>query len=146
MIEFDVAGKQYRAGKLDVFQQFHVQRKVAPLIPPLIPVFLKVQAMQGGLTKNLAALGEVLQPFAENIASLPDKDVEYVISTCLSVVKRQQGDHWAPIWSASAKALMFDDMDLGGAMQIVVRVIRDSLGPFIQGLLTSQQPETAPTE
>src|SRR5689334_16802135 len=142
MIEFDVAGKNYRADKLDVFQQFHVQRKVAPLIPPLIPVYVKIQAMQahGGLTKNLSAIAEVLQPFTDSIASLPDKDAEYVLSTCLSVVRRQHGDHWAPIWSASAKALMFDDLDLGSALPIVVRVIRANLGPFIEGLLTSQQP------
>lgn len=147
-IEFETGGASYRADKLNVFQQFHVARKIAPLLPPLIPLYLKVQSIAekgSGLTKNLDALADVLQPFTDSLATLGDADAEYVLSTCLSVVRRRQGDHWAPIWSTSAKALMFDDLDLGSVLPIVVRVIRASLGPFIEGLLTSQQPvETAP--
>jgi hypothetical protein len=147
MIEFEIGGNQYRADKLNVFQQFHVQRKIAPLIPPLIPVFLRIQEMRAkqlGLVSNLASISELLQPFADGLAGLPDADAEFVLSTCLAVVRRRAGDHWAPVWSASAKALMFDDLDLGSALPIVVRVIRDNLGPFIQGLLTSQQPADQP--
>lgn len=145
MVEFDIQGRQYRADKLNAFQQFHVSRKIAPLVPALIPVFLSVTKMKGGLTANLPAIADALQPFADGLAQLPDEAAEYVISTCLSVVRRCQGDNWAPVWSASAKAMMFDDInDMGSILPIVVRVIQDNLGPFIQGLLTSQQPETPP--
>jgi hypothetical protein len=139
MIEFEQGGKQYRAEKLGCIPCFHVSRKIAPLLPALIPVFLTVSKMKGGLTENLAAVAEVLQPFADGIAALPDEATEYVLSTCLSVVRRRQGDNWAPIWSTSAKAMMFDDIDLASALPIAVRVIQENLGPFISGLLTSQQ-------
>lgn len=139
MIEFEIGGKEYRADKLNAIQQFHVGRKIAPLIPPLIPVFLKVSGMKGGLKDNLSSIAEVLQPFADGLASLPDKDAEFVFSTCLSVVRRRQGEHLAPVWSASANTLMFDDLDIGSIIPIVVRVIQANLGPFISGLLISQQ-------
>lgn len=145
MIEFDIGDKQYRADKLNAFQQFHVSRKIAPLVPALIPVFLSVTRMKGGLAANLPSIADALQLFADGLAALPDEAAEYVISTCLSVVRRRQGDNWAAVWSGSAKAMMFDDInDMGTILPIVYRVIEHNLGPFIQGLLTSQQPEQTP--
>lgn len=137
MIEFEQGGHAFRAAKLDAFKQFHVSRKISPLIPLLVPVFVKV-ASEGNLTKNLAGYAELLTPFAEALASMSDENAEYLLATCLSVVQRKQGDTWAPIWSATGKCCMFDDMDMSALLPLVVRVIQDSLGGFIRGMLTSQ--------
>lgn len=142
MTEFEISGKQYRVGKLDAFKQFHVSRRIAPIIPTLVPVFLKI-SKDGSVTKDLAGIAELLVPFADGIAAMSDVDSEYVIGTCLSAVQRQSMTNWTPVWSQSARAAMFEDMDLGVIMQIVLRVIQDSLGPFIQGLLTSQMSSPA---
>lgn len=139
MTEFELQGNQYRAGKLDAFAQLHVSRRIAPLIPTLVPVFVRV--MNGGLTKDPAGLAEIIKPFADGLAGMEDQAAEFVISTCLSVVKRKaSGNNWAPVWNQSAKACMFDDIDLGVMIPLTVRVIQDSLGPFIRGMLTSQTP------
>ena len=138
MMEFTIGENTYVAGKLDAFKQLHVSRRIAPIIPTLVPVFLKIMK-DGGVGKDLSGLAELLIPFADGLANMSDETSEYVISTCLSVVKRQaSGGNWAPVWSQSAKSCMFDDMDLGDLIQISVKVIQDSLGPFIRGLLTSQ--------
>jgi len=144
MIEFDIGGHAYRADKLNAFQQFHVSRKIAPLVPALIPVFLevaKLAKLEGGIQTNFDAISPaMLQPFADGIAGLPDASAEYVMSTCLSVVRRRSADHWAPVWSSQANSMMFDDINnLGSMMPIVIRVIQENLGPFISGLLTSRQ-------
>lgn len=153
MIEFQLGGREYRMDKLNAIQQFHVSRKIAPLIPPLIPVFLQIAksveagkgitkgGVIGALTdeQKLGALGPLLQPFADGMANLPDATVDYLFETCLSVVRRRKENNWAPIWSSQHKTLMFDDMDLGSLMPLIVRVITENLGPFIFGLLTSQQ-------
>lgn len=137
MMEFTIGDKNFTAGKLDAFKQLHVSRRIAPIIPTLVPIFVKIA--KDGAMKDLAGLAELLVPFADGLAGLSDETSEYVISTCLSVVKRQaQGGNWAPVWSQQAKACMFDDMDLGDLIQISIKVIQDSLGPFIRGLLTSQ--------
>lgn len=136
-MEFTIGEKQFRAGKLDAFKQLHVSRRIAPIIPPLIPIFVKV-AKDGDLTKDIEGFAAVLEPFAEGLAGMSDADTEYVFGTCLSVVKRQVGTNWTPVWNAQANVCMFDDIDLGEMIQIVIKVVQDSLGNFINGLLTSQ--------
>ena len=136
-IEFEVLGNQYRADKLSAFAQFHVSRRIAPLLPALVPVFLKI-VKDGGINKDLSGLAELMQPFADGLAELSDEASEFVIATCLSVVKRRNGDTWASVWSSSGKCLMFDDLDLSSMLPIVIKVIQDSLGPFIRGFVTSQ--------
>ena len=136
MVEFELQGNTYRAGKLDAFKQFHVSRKIAPILPTLIPVFVSL-SRDNKLTEDLGAFSELLTPFADGIANMSDEASEYVIATCLSVVsRRQENDTWAKVWSGGG--CMFDDMDLGVIIQIIIKVIQDSLGPFIQGLLMSQ--------
>jgi len=136
MAQFEINGQTYRAGKMDAFKQFHVSRRIAPIIPTLIPVFLRL-ANDGSIVKNLDALAEVLGPFADGIAAMSDESSEFVIGTCLSVVQRQNGSLWAPVWNSQQKVCMFDDLDLGAMIQIVLRVLQDNLGPFMAGLLTS---------
>ena len=138
MKEFEINGKNYRIEKLDAFKQFHVSRRIAPILPTLIPVFTKVMR-DGGIGSDLLGLVEVIKPFADGIAEMPDDAAEYVLRTCLSTSQRLNGKTWAPVWSASANACMFDDMDLGEMIQIVIKVVEDSLGSFISGFLTGQQ-------
>ena len=138
----ELKGNEYRIGKLDAMRQLHVSRRIAPIIPTLVPVFLKI-AQQGDVMKDLAGVAELCEPFAEALAEMSDEHSEYIFATCLSVVKRQTSPtNFAPVWSASAKACMFDDIDLGDMIQLVLAVIQDSLGPFIRGLLTSQTSRT----
>lgn len=151
MSEFELGADTFRIGKLNAFQQFHLSRKVAPVIPTLIPVFLKLQASakttpadgdsgpaQSPLSGDLGALAEMLQPFADGIAGMPDETAEFILSTCLGVVQRKQGATWFPVWSAGQNVCMFDDLDLGVMMKLSVRVITESLGPFLRGMLTGQ--------
>ena len=138
-MEFNLGEKQFRTSKLDSFAQFHVSRKLAPIIPTLIPVFVKI-AKDGAELSDIASYAEILAPFADGLAAMSNEDSEYVMATCMSVARRKAAgtDNWAPVWSNSARACMFDDMDLGDIIQIVMKVVQDSLGNFIRGLLMSQ--------
>jgi hypothetical protein len=159
MIEFEHNGQQYKAEKLPAMQQFHISRKVGPLVPPLVPIFLEI-ARSGALNVKVAAatgegdkpatkaipqlnldrLAMLFQPFMDGLALMKDEDAEYVLSTCLLAVKRRVGESWQPVWNGRAKMAMFDDLnDVGQLWPIAMRVLQDSLGPFINGLLMSQQ-------
>jgi len=152
MSDFELGEDTYRIGRLNAFQQFHLSRKVAPMIPTLIPLFLKLQASAkdakvadssaasalAPLSGDMGALAEMLQPFADGIAGMPDETAEFILSTCLGVVQRKQGTAWFPVWNASQNVCMFDDLDLGVMMRLAVRVITESLGPFLRGMLTGQ--------
>lgn len=139
-IEFEVAGHRYRAEKLDAFKQLHVSRKIAPIIPKLLPMFLKFADKKEALKDDLEAMAEAFEPLAEALAEMPDADCEYVFNSCLGVVSRHQQNNWASIWAGGA--LMFDDIDLGVMVQITSKVIWDSLGAFTRGLLAKANAES----
>ncbi|KVN30700.1 hypothetical protein WJ63_07925 [Burkholderia pyrrocinia] len=42
--EIELNGARYAIGKLSAMQQFHVSRRIAPIIPPMIPVLVKFYA------------------------------------------------------------------------------------------------------
>lgn len=143
MNEFEMDGNRYRINKLDTIKQWHLSRKVSPLIPPLIPVFMKI-ARAGGLMNDIEGIGELLGPFAEGISTMSDEHSEYVFNTCLGAVQRFNGvdSKWLRIWVPESRMSMFPELnDISKAIPIVVKVIWDALGPFINGLLTAQQTE-----
>lgn len=138
--EFEIDGKTYRIGKLSAFEQFHLSRKIAPLIPPLIPVFMEL-SKTGGLSGDLTKLPSLLQPFADGLASMSDNAAEAILNTCLSIVSRKAdvGGSYVRIWHKDKKVFMFEDLNsMEQTIPLVIRVIQDSLGPFIQGLLSPQ--------
>jgi hypothetical protein len=138
VVEFEIAGQNYRAEKLDAMKQWHISRKIAPLIPAMLPAFLAIKDLNN-LEEDLPALATVLQPLAEGLASMSDESSEYLIATCLSVVQRQVGNTWGRVWDAPTKTTTFTDIDMGVMMKIVIQVIQDSLGSFIAGLSINQQ-------
>jgi len=121
-MEFEISGQTYRSGKLNARKQFHVARRLAPVL--------------GGLADASAAGAEsfskFLQPIADAISHMSDADCDYVLDNCLAVVSRQQGTAWAPIM-ASSKAIMFDDIDVGVMLKIAAKVIQGNLGNFFPG-------------
>lgn len=137
MTEIELNGQSYRIGKLDAFKQFHVSRKIAPMVPALIPVFIEISA-NSEVMGDMDRLASALMPFAEAVAGMKDDDAEYVISTCLSSVQRKTGAAWAKVWNEQANACMFDDLDLSTMLPLVVHSIKENLGSFISGLLTAQ--------
>ena len=142
MPEFEIAGQKYRAGKLSAFQQLHLSRRIAPLLPKLLPVFAQIAGRKGDDEPvDLSAFAGAVGPLAQTLAEMSDVDCEYVFGTCLTVVSRQQGQAWSAIWNAPSKSLMFDDIDLPVMTEIVVKVIADNLGPFMQGLLARAQTQ-----
>ncbi|KVD52061.1 phage tail assembly chaperone [Burkholderia ubonensis] len=78
--EIQFNGVRYAIGKLSAMQQFHVSRRIAPIIPPMIPVLLQFYAeleqadvarAQARANAALAALAEGGAP-GEEVAA-PDK-------------------------------------------------------------------------
>ena len=137
----EINGGEYKIGKLSAFQQFHVSRKIAPILPTLIPIFLRMAKTPGGGLEKLPDLADVLTPFAEGIAQMSNEDSEFVLSTCLGAVKRLHQKDYTPVWSDRGNVCLFDDMDLSVMIRLTIEVIKDSLQPFIRGLLTSQNSD-----
>jgi hypothetical protein len=134
----------FRIGRLNVFDQADVSRVIAPFIPSLIPMF-KAFGSASESDAKMAELISASQPFLDAMARMSRDDSRFVISTCLSVVRRRQGEAWSIVYNRDAGTMMFDDLDLSSVLPLVVRVVRDNLGPFISGILTGQAaPEVSP--
>ena len=127
-MEIEIADTHYRIGKLDVFQQLKVSRKLLPLLAGLLSDMgtLKAAAAEGDLYK---ALEKALPAIAQTLADMSEEDTNAILHPCLSVVSRQQAKGWSPLFSQGV--LMFDDLDLITMLKLVLRVVEDSLGSFL---------------
>lgn len=132
-----IAGVQYQVGKLDARRQLHVARRVMPIMGSLVALM----QTQGQVTVQAA-----LPAMAEQLAAMPDADVDYVVTTCLSVCQRKNelhGGGWGAVQASNGR-LMFDDIGLGEMLQLVAAVIQENIGGFFGGLgQTSTTAETS---
>jgi hypothetical protein len=153
-MEFELDGRKFRVKKLSAFDQLHLSRKVAPLLPPLAPLILKIsenaKKEAGGKIKSLLStdilsFAELAEPFAGALADMKDQHAEQVFTLTLTSVEIQTNAAppvWMPLWIPGSK--MASEMDLNDAaklLPIVVRVIIHNLGNFMDGLLTSHEEE-----
>lgn len=127
--EFEVNGKKYRAGKLDAMTQWHVFRRLGPILPAVQSIQSVLPDLLAGGEQAEAAMA-ALTPMTEAIASMSDADSEYILGACLGVVQREQsGGGWASVWSTQAKRPMFDDIGMLQMLQISFQVL-SVLRPF----------------
>nr|WP_310616934.1 hypothetical protein [Pantoea cypripedii] len=154
-MEFEIKGIQYRTAKLSVFDQLKVTRKLLPVLAGLLSEFGSIRAM---LPKPDAGKGDSVPDFqsyapvfekllprvADQLAGLSEEDTNAIIFPCLAVVSRRQDkSSWVPV--ARQGELMFDDIDLMSMLQMVGRVVGDSLGNILPAAPASetagQQPQ-----
>jgi len=138
-MQFEINGQQYQSGKLDAFKQFHVARRLAPLISG-VSAALKGDAApsaEGAAADSVQPqpeqrkdFADFLEPMADALAHMPDADCDYILFTCLGVVKRQQGDGWAKVLAPGGRTLMFEDIDMGAMINITLKVIQENIGGF----------------
>ncbi|WP_370426141.1 phage tail assembly chaperone [Pantoea vagans] len=127
-MEFEIKGVNYRASKLSVFDQLKVSRKLLPVLAGMLGDFQGIKAAAQGGDVN-KAIETALPKIADSLAEMSEEDTNAIIFPCLSVVARQNGKVWAPVMVQGE--LMFDDIDLMSMLQIVGRVVGDSLGNFL---------------
>lgn len=138
-MQFELNGHQYQSGKLDAFKQFHVARRLAPLLSGVSAALkdgIAPPAQAEGTTPDAAVPGpkvefaDFLEPMADALAHMPDADCDYVLFTCLSVVQRQQGSGWAKLVAQGSRSMMFEDIDMGEMIGITLKVIQENIGSF----------------
>lgn len=129
--EIEFAGNRYSIGRLDAMRQFHVARRVAPVLTRLASAG-GLSALMGAVGGDDEALAAKLIPIMEEastvVSEMKDSEVEYVIFTCLSVVTRFSGTGWAPV--SRGNQLMFADIDMSAMMRLTVETIKENMGDF----------------
>ncbi len=80
MEEIEIKGRTYTIKKLPVMQQFHVMRRMAPILA----AFVDGIPSGADIANSMASFD--LTKIGEEIAALSDKDSEYILNTCLGAV------------------------------------------------------------
>ncbi len=125
--EFEFGGKTYLIGKLNCEDQFHVLRRVMPLISPIL---LSLKQAQAGIAVSKIAMMMVM---SDDMAKIPDEQLNYVIHKCLAVVEVQTDGK--PLKLIVNGRSMFGEMDMPTMLQIVWAVLMEHFRPFLSGLL-----------
>lgn len=138
MAEFQVGDKTYRSGKLSAMTQFHMVRRLAPLLGGIGAAAAAVRGQIPAAPADPAASplpsetflqADIIAMVADAVGKMSDQDTEYVINTCLSVCQRQQeGNVWAPVTRSGR--MMFEDIDMAQMLQITWRVLQENLSSF----------------
>lgn len=136
-MDLQINGINYRTGRMSAMVQFHVARRLAPILFSLGQAAAKMgeagpteAAMEGALFTGFTAV-------AEGLSKMSDADSEYVMNACLDITARESGGGWAPLRVRAG--LMFQDIDLQAMMKIAMSCIQENLGSFFPG----QQPESS---
>ena len=151
MTELEIGGNAYRINSMSAMTQFHVMRKLGPVLPGIVPVLAQAAAalpqadgQEDGsamtTVDGVAAIAMAARPLLDGLAAMADADAEYVINHCLSAVMRR--DSGGKSWSAVSRdgVTMFDDIDLMTSMQIVWAVLRENYTGFFRAASTALAP------
>jgi hypothetical protein len=147
MTFLDLDADNYRIGKLNALQQFHIVRR---LLPALASVGVSLSQLQSGASKDMGSGMEeflpALGPVSEVLAKMTDEDTNYILFTCLSVVAKRQGSGgYAPTCTGST--LMFQDMSLQVMLRLAVEVVKANTEGFFAGLGdVSSSPSSSPIQ
>ena len=130
--EFVVSDVKYSANKINGMTQFHVSRRLAPLVG-ILPIVTRGRKA-GDVASPIPPeqVKEVMTEALRIIGEMKDEDVEYVLDACLKQVMRWDvpTQQWFSVWNSQARKPMFDDVNMMTMMGICFHVIKASLGPF----------------
>ena len=123
----EVGGNSYRIGRLDARKQFHVARRLAPILPAL-----------GGMKTGKDMMMSIA-PVAEALSKMSEEDTDYVLDTCLAVCQRIQGNGQGAPLMARGGGLMFQDIDMPQMIQLTIQVLRENLAGFFPAAAAEPQ-------
>lgn len=134
--------KDYVFNKINAFSQFHIVRRLAPIIGELIAALSASVDLKSGKDLkaedlNFDSIAKNLSPVMEALAKIPDSDVEYCIKELLRGVQRRQiGGALANVMTPNGAQFMFQDIeaDLTLMLGLAGKSLMTNLGGFINAL------------
>lgn len=143
-MEIILNGVKYSSVRLDAFKQFHIARRLAPVVLSLgmgAALMMKIKDANASPTPkskateeqdDLAALATAGKPIADVLAAMSDADSEIVLKLCLGAVSREvgAGAGFGPVLSPSG-ALQYNDLGLIQMLQLTHAVVMENLGNFM---------------
>jgi hypothetical protein len=128
----EIKGHTYAIGKLNVFEQFHVARRLGPMLSEIVAAFMSAPNLFAGGGEDAKAL-EFLElatgPLANSLAKMSNADADYITHACLSVCQRKQAHGYAKVFVPGG-GIMFQDIQLDTFLGLVFFVLQENLAGF----------------
>lgn len=139
-MEFELNGVFYLVRKIDARAQFHIVRRLAPVMGELAgalrgkSVVIPKDSPEYKDAMAKAAM-EVVPPIAEAIGKLSDSDADYVIFGLLKAVQRKQpnGLGYGPVCTDTMQ-LMYDDIDMPTMLKLAWKSLSFNMSGFFAAL------------
>lgn len=128
MNDFEIGGRKFKIGKLNVFKQFHIVRRIAPILAELLPALQSLPKEQKLDSESFETASVILAPMLSGFSKLSDQDSEFVLYGLLSCVEVNLNGAWSKV--ATESILMVQDMDLPVLLQIAGRSFMSNLSNF----------------
>ena len=132
---FEIGDKKFKLSKIDAFKQFHIVRRLGPVLGEIIPIAQKLKGLnvkdsELSEDQKLDAFAQLITPIMNGLSKLSDDDANLVLKGLLSAVEihQPQFNTWARV--ASGDTLMIQDLSLPLMLQIAGRAFAFNLADF----------------
>lgn len=134
--DFEIGTRKFKLNKIDAFKQFHIARRIAPILADLLPAMKDIQKVQKGElseTEKLDEFVKIAAPLMNGLSKLSDEDANRILFGLLASVEvQQQTGNWAKI--ANGESLMMQDLELPILLQVAGRAFAFNLSGFFAAL------------
>ncbi len=135
---FSIGEKQFKVGKIHAFKQFHIVRRIAPILGELMPIMAKLgKEMKNpdGLSQDeqFEKLAVIAGPVMIGFSKLSDDDSNKVLLGLLSAVEmKMETGNYAKL--SNGDTLMFDNLELPLLLQAAGRSFMFNMSGFFNVL------------
>ena len=135
--DFEIGQTKFKLNKIDAFKQFHIARRLAPILADLLPAMKTIQKVEkAGLSESekLDQFAEIATPLLKGLSNLSDEDSNKVLFGLLSSVEVQQEatGNWAKV--SNDQMLLIQNLELPILLQIAGRAFAFNLQGFFGAL------------
>lgn len=128
--QFTFHGVTYLVGNINGVEQFHLFRRLAPMVATMgVQMFQLLSGKQAAQEMSKTDWMLLAAPLVGEMAKMPQEDVDYIIQNSLKVVRRREGDAWAPLLNVQGQ-LMFQNLGMVAMLRIILEVLRHNLDDF----------------
>lgn len=130
---FSLGERQFKLSKINAMKQFHIVRRIAPILGDLLPAMKGMSQVQKAddmsASEQFDKMAELAAPIMTGLSKLSDKDADMVLMGLLAAVEmKQETGNWARL--SNGDQLMFQDLDLPVLLQAAGKAFAFNLSGF----------------
>jgi hypothetical protein len=133
---FTAGGFNFKLLKVNALEQFHIVRRIGPLLSEIIPSLSQIKAKAEDTDKlteeqKLAEFGKILAPLMTGLSKLSDSDANFVLFRLLSAVEVEQKEFGSWTRIATHDGIKMQNIDLPILLQAAGRALMFNLSGFL---------------